>query len=134
MTISSSLKDIFLFGLFFCIVYLFFFGNDEIPQIIGVIFQGEWKTVFVVFLGILLEALPFIVIGAFMASVIQIFVSEGIIQRLIPNRPIPAMITAILASAIIPVCECAIIPVVRRLIQKEERITSGLLYLFLSQL
>ncbi|QIZ09162.1 hypothetical protein HFZ78_22670 [Priestia megaterium] len=82
MTISSSLKDIFLFGLFSFIVYLFFFGNDEIPQIIGVIFQGEWKTVFVVFLGILLEALPFIVIGAFMASVIQIFVSEDIIQRL----------------------------------------------------
>ncbi|MBV7508858.1 permease [Bacillus sp. sid0103] len=118
MTISSSLKDIFLFGLFLIIVYLFFFGNDEIPQIIEVIFQGEWKTVFVVFLGILLEALPFIVIGAFMASVIQIFVSEDIIQRLIPKRPIPAMITALLASAIIPVCECAIIPVVRRLIQK----------------
>jgi len=129
MTISSSLKDIFLFGLFLLIVYLFFFGNDKIPQIIGVIFQDEWKTVFVVFLGILLEALPFIVIGAFMASVIQIFVSEDIIQRLIPKRPIPAMITALLASVIIPVCECAIIPVVRRLIQKGMPVHAGTILL-----
>ncbi|MCM3725835.1 permease [Neobacillus cucumis] len=129
MTISSSLKDIFLFGLFLFIVYLFFFGNDEIPQIIGGIFQDKWKTIFVVFLGILLEALPFIVIGAFMASVIQIFVSEDIIQRLIPKRPIPAMITALLASFIIPVCECAIIPVVRRLIQKGMPVHAGTILL-----
>jgi uncharacterized protein len=118
MTISSPIKDIFLYGLFLFIVYLFIFGNDETLQIIGVIFQGEWRTVFVIFLGIFLEALPFIVIGALVASVIQIFITEEIIQRFIPKRPILAMITALIAAVIIPVCECAIIPVVRRLIQK----------------
>ncbi|MBV7504891.1 permease [Bacillus sp. sid0103] len=125
MTISSPIKDIFLYGLFLFIVYLFFFGNNESLQIIGVIFQGEWRTVFVVFLGILLEALPFIVIGALMASVIQIFITEEIIQRFIPKRPIPAMITALMGAAILPVCECAIIPVVRRLIQKGMPVHAG---------
>ncbi|MEH7482127.1 permease [Neobacillus drentensis] len=125
MTISSPIKDIFLYGLFLFIVYLFFFGNDESLQIIRVIFQGEWRTVFVVFLGILLEALPFIVIGALMASVIQIFITEEIIQRFIPKRPIPAMITALIGAAILPVCECAIIPVVRRLIQKGMPVHAG---------
>lgn len=118
MSISSSLKDIFLYGLFLLIVYLFFFGNTETFQIIGNIFQGEWRTIFVVFLSIFLEALPFIVFGALVSSVIQIFITEEIIQRFIPKRPIPAMIVALIVSAIIPVCECAIIPVVRRLIQK----------------
>lgn len=125
MTISSPIKDIFLYGLFLLIVYLFFFGSEETLQIIGVIFQSEWRTVFVVFLGILLEALPFIVIGALMASVIQIFITEEIIQRVIPKRPIPAMITALIAAAILPVCECAIIPVVRRLIQKGVPVHAG---------
>lgn len=125
MTISSNIKDLFLYGLFLFIVYLFFFGNNETFQIISVIFQGEWRTVFVVFLGILLEALPFIVIGALMASVIQIFITEEIIQRVIPKRPIPAMITALIAAAILPVCECAIIPVVRRLIQKGMPVHAG---------
>jgi uncharacterized membrane protein YraQ (UPF0718 family) len=74
MTNSSPLKDIFLYGLFLLIVYLFFFGNVQALQIMGVMFNGEWRTVFVVFLSILLEALPFIVIGAVIASVIQIYI------------------------------------------------------------
>ena len=125
MSISSPIKDIFLYGLFLFIVYLFFFGNHKTLQIIGIIFQGEWRTVFVVFLSILLEALPFIILGALMASIIQIFVTDELIQRYIPKRPIPAMITALIAAAIIPVCECAIIPVVRRLIQKGVPVHAG---------
>ncbi|CRK80811.1 permease [Neobacillus massiliamazoniensis] len=126
---SSPTKDTFVYGLFLFIVYLFFFGNDPPLQFIGVIFQGEWRTIFVVFLGILLEALPFIVIGALMASVIQILITEEIIQRFIPKRPIPAMIIALILSAMIPVCECAIIPVVRRLIQKGVPVHAGIVLL-----
>jgi hypothetical protein len=39
------------------------------------------------------------------------------------------MITALIASAIIPVCECAIIPVVRRLIQKGMPVHAGTILL-----
>jgi uncharacterized membrane protein YraQ (UPF0718 family) len=125
MTIRSSIKDLFLYGLFLFIVYLFFFGNDKTFPISGVKLQGEWGTVFVIFLEILLEALPFIVIGSLMASVIQIFITEEMIQRFIPKRPILAMMTALIAAAILPVCECAIIPVVRKLIQKGVPVHAG---------
>jgi uncharacterized membrane protein YraQ (UPF0718 family) len=47
------------------------------------------------------------------------------IKRFIPTRPVPAMITALIIAAIIPVCECAIIPVVRKLLQKGVPVHAG---------
>ncbi len=118
MSISSSLKDFFLYAMFLFFVYLFFFGNEDMLTSFGVTLSEEWKAVFIVFLSLLLEALPFIILGAIASSVIQLFVGEQTIRRLVPKSPLPAMIVALCIAVITPVCECAIIPVVRRLIQK----------------
>lgn len=125
MSISSALKDFFLYAMFLFFVYLFFFGNEDILTFFGMTFSEEWKSVFIVFLSLLLEALPFIILGAIASSIIQLFVGEQTIQRLIPKSPISAMIGALFLAVITPVCECAIIPVVRRLIQKGVPVHAG---------
>jgi uncharacterized protein len=71
-----------------------------------------------VFLSIILEGFPFIIIGAFVSSMIQIFVSEELIGRLIPKRKFLGLICTALMGLAFPVCECAIIPIARRLIKK----------------
>ncbi|HZG72497.1 MAG TPA: permease [Chondromyces sp.] len=118
MSINSIVKDLLLYALFIILVYLFFFGTEETIASLGMTITEEWRKIFVVFLGILLEALPFIILGAIASSGIQLFMTEDTLRKLIPQTPMLAMLVALLAAVITPICECAIIPVVRRLIQK----------------
>lgn len=71
-----------------------------------------------IFLSILIEALPFVLIGVLIAGVIQIFVTEEHIQRWIPKNKVLAVIMSCVVGALFPACECGIVPIVRRLISK----------------
>ncbi|MGG4264729.1 permease [Peribacillus simplex] len=68
-----------------------------------------------IFLSILIEALPFVLIGVLIAGVIQIFVTEEHIQRWIPKNKVMAVIMSCIVGALFPACECGIVPIVRRL-------------------
>ncbi|MGP7815574.1 permease [Niallia sp. 01092] len=129
MSIPTSLKDIVIFTLFFLMMSLFFFGNEAFIQSIGIALSEDGKTIFILFLGIFLEALPFLLLGAIASSVINLFISENMIAKFIPKNPVAAIGMALLAAVITPVCECAIIPVVRRLIQKGVPIHVGVVLL-----
>lgn len=78
-------------------------------------YLGTFKTAFI---GILLEALPFVLAGALLSSLLQVFVPDEWIARWIPRRLIPAILFACLLGIVFPVCECGMIPLVRRLIHK----------------
>jgi uncharacterized membrane protein YraQ (UPF0718 family) len=71
-----------------------------------------------IFLSILIEALPFVLIGVLIAGVIQIFVTEEHIQRWIPKNKYLAIIMSCVIGALFPACECGIVPIVRRLVGK----------------
>lgn len=77
----------------------------------------------------MLEAIPFVLLGVFISSVIQIFVKEEALQRFIPRNPALALLPAITIGAIFPVCECAIVPIVRRLLQKGMPLHVGIVIL-----
>jgi uncharacterized membrane protein YraQ (UPF0718 family) len=71
-----------------------------------------------IFLSIIIEAMPFMLIGVLVSSFINLFVSEDILRRLIPRNQILGILTACFAGLIFPVCECGIVPVARRLLAK----------------
>ncbi|MDZ5472369.1 permease [Bacillus sp. 31A1R] len=71
-----------------------------------------------IFLSILIEALPFVLIGVLIAGMIQIFVTEEHIQRWIPKNKVMAVVMSCIVGALFPACECGIVPIVRRLISK----------------
>ncbi|MBU3143527.1 permease [Clostridium sp. CF012] len=71
-----------------------------------------------IFLSIIFEGIPFILIGALVSSIIQIFVSEEAIARIIPKNKFVGVLIASLVGLVFPVCECAIVPITRRLIKK----------------
>jgi uncharacterized membrane protein YraQ (UPF0718 family) len=73
------------------------------------------KTVFV---SIFLEAVPFLLMGVFLSSLMQWFVSEEMVRRLTPKHPVGGVLAAGLLGIIFPICECGMIPVVRRLMHK----------------
>ncbi|MED4887700.1 permease [Lysinibacillus fusiformis] len=71
-----------------------------------------------IFLSILIEALPFALIGILIAGFIQIFITEEHIQRWIPRNPLMAVVMSCLVGALFPACECGIVPIVKRVIAK----------------
>ncbi len=71
-----------------------------------------------VFLGVILQAIPFLLIGVLLSSAIQIFVSRDFIERRFPKSYGLGMVTAIFAGFFLPVCDCASIPIFRSLVKK----------------
>ncbi|RYD28427.1 MAG: permease [Verrucomicrobiaceae bacterium] len=70
------------------------------------------------FLSILLEGIPFILLGSLISGIIDAWLPSGAMDRLLPKRALPAILVSGLLGIIFPVCECAIVPVIRRLVQK----------------
>ncbi len=68
--------------------------------------------------SILLEALPFVLLGIIVSSVIQVFVTEDMILKIMPRNRFLRLVFASLVGLIFPVCECAIIPITRGLMKK----------------
>ncbi|MGG4265562.1 permease [Peribacillus simplex] len=129
MLLKRYTGNLLLLILLFLLLFFFFLGDVFIPKGIDLSGYPMLHSVSVVFLGLFLESIPFLFLGAIASSFIQLFISEEIIQRMIPKRPMTAIFAAIVAALIIPVCECAIIPVVRRLIQKGVPVHAGVVLL-----
>lgn len=89
----------------------------------------KWLDIKTVFLSILLEAIPFVLLGVFFSALIQTFVSDEQVRRWTPKHPLVAIPFASLLGFIFPVCECAIIPIVRRLIHKGMPIPVGIVFM-----
>ncbi|ATW27545.1 permease [Candidatus Formimonas warabiya] len=82
-----------------------------------------------VFISILMQAFPFLLIGAFLSSLIQVFVPGDAMARFFSRNKITSFLMAILAGVFFPVCDCAIIPVVVRLIKKGVPLPAALTFL-----
>ncbi|TYS59542.1 permease [Sutcliffiella horikoshii] len=82
-----------------------------------------------IFLSILIESIPFVLIGVFIAGLIQVFVTEEHIIRLIPKNKFMAVGMSCLLGALFPACECGIVPIVKKLVHKGVPIFAGVGFL-----
>lgn len=71
-----------------------------------------------IFLGIILQAIPFLLIGVLISSAIQIFIPQGVIERRFPKSLGLGMLVAIIGGFCLPVCDCASIPIFKSLVKK----------------
>jgi uncharacterized protein len=116
--INKMVKDSFVFLLFCLFLFLFLFAEELKNISFFTRIPSTFFNVNTIFLSIILEAIPFILLGVFVSAIIQSFVSENVIRRVLPRNAYLALIPAALLGIIFPICECAIVPVVRRLIKK----------------
>jgi uncharacterized membrane protein YraQ (UPF0718 family) len=70
------------------------------------------------FFSVLVGALPFIVVAAFASAILEVYVSPDAIARLVPRNPLLGILLAPVFGLVFPMCECGIVPVARRMIQK----------------
>ncbi len=108
----TSMIGVAAVGIFIVVVYGFIKG-----RILPLTDDGllMFKTMLI---SIILEAVPFLLLGILVSAVIQVYVPNAWIEKIIPKNPIAGVLVASLLGIVFPVCECGLIPVVRRLIAK----------------
>ncbi|MEN6388989.1 MAG: permease [Syntrophomonas sp.] len=96
----------------------------------GIKFAGpELANFKVVFLGIVLEALPFILIGVVVSALLETFISEEFIYKVLPKNRYASIMMACCLGIVFPICECGIVPVARRLVSKGVPLYSAVAFM-----
>jgi uncharacterized protein len=96
--------------------------------VIGLWGQAALKTLALTFGAIIIEALPFIALGALISGLIEVYIPRERIAKLFSSHWSSVLLGAGL-GLIFPVCECAIVPVVRRLFRKGIPMGAGIAFL-----
>jgi uncharacterized membrane protein YraQ (UPF0718 family) len=81
------------------------------------------------FLSLLFEGAPFILLGTLVSGFIDIYLPAGRIERFLPKNRNLAVLVAGCLGAVFPVCECAVVPVIRRLLSKGLPMSCALTYM-----
>lgn len=82
-----------------------------------------------IFLGIFIEALPFLLLGVLASAALHLFVAPERVQRFSPRHPLPAAIVgASMGLFLLPVCECGSVPATRRLLAKGAPLPLGIAF------
>ena len=95
-------------------------------------FHFSWQNFWFSFLALAFEGLPFVLVGSLISGFIAAFVPSRIITRFLPKNRFLATLVSGLLGLIFPVCECGVVPVVRRLLDKGLPLSCGLTYMLAS--
>ncbi len=60
--------------------------------------------------GLLLQAIPFVLIGVLVSAAVETWVSPSTLRRHLPRTTVGGMAVALLAGLLLPVCDCVIVP------------------------
>jgi hypothetical protein len=72
----------------------------------------------ITFSAVLWEAMPFIVLGAVVAGILEEFLPQQAITKFLPKAVVPAVMIGAVLGLVFPMCECGILVVMRRLLRK----------------
>lgn len=68
--------------------------------------------------AIVLEAAPFLLLGAVISAAFEVFLPEGGLSRLTPRGRLAQIAFGLISGMFLPTCECGVVPVARRLMAK----------------
>jgi uncharacterized membrane protein YraQ (UPF0718 family) len=91
--------------------------------------RAPFHTLGIIFVSIVLEALPFMLLGTLIGGLIEVFISREKITRWLPQGRWWTVFVGAGIGIIFPVCECAIVPVVRRLLNKGVPLSAAVAFL-----
>ena len=87
------------------------------------------RDIAIYFTTIILEAIPFLLLGALISAIIEEFVSEERISKMIPKNRVLGSLVGIFLGLFIPACDCAVIPIAMRL--KKKKVPTNVIVSFM---
>ena len=90
------------------------------------------KNISIIFTSIFFESLPFLFLGALISSIIETYVSNETIAKIIPKNKVLGSIVGVFLGFFLPACDCAVIPVSKRLLKKKVPINVAISFMLAS--
>ncbi len=89
-----------------------------LPQLYSVSLPNRVQDGLTLSLSVLIEALPFVILGVLLSIVVQVWLPADAIQRWLPRRAWARRAVLSLLGMLIPVCECGNVPFARGLMMR----------------
>jgi hypothetical protein len=80
--------------------------------------MSQLHNAFTLFLSLLVEAMPFLLLGVLLSSLLMFVLDESQLIAKLPNNPLLGALVGSFVGFLFPVCECGNVPVARRLLLK----------------
>ncbi|MBD2343556.1 permease [Anabaena subtropica] len=80
--------------------------------------MNQLNNGFTIFLSLLVEAMPFLLLGVLFSSVLLFFIDERKLVERMPRNPLLGALVGSMVGFLFPVCECGNVPVARRLLMQ----------------
>lgn len=80
--------------------------------------QQQLNNAFTLFLSLLVEAMPFLLLGVLFSGLLLLFVDERQLVAKMPKNPLLGALVGSSIGFLFPVCECGNVPVARRLLMQ----------------
>lgn len=90
------------------------------------------KNISTIFMSIFFESLPFLLLGSLISAIIETFISNEKMAKLIPKNKFLGSIVGVFLGFFLPACDCAVIPVSKRLLKKKVPINVAISFMLAS--
>ncbi|HEO5180321.1 TPA: permease [Streptococcus agalactiae] len=74
---------------------------------------------FAIFISIIIEALPFVLLGTILSGIIEVFITPDIVNKFLPKNKFLRVLFGTFFGFVFPSCECGIIPIINRFLEKK---------------
>jgi uncharacterized membrane protein YraQ (UPF0718 family) len=95
-----------------------FFAAFDLPTQGAPALGISWPDVALSFFAIVLEGAPFLLLGAIISGLVDVFLPAGLVKDWLPQSKAKGVFAAMGAGILFPLCECGAMPIVQRLIRK----------------
>ncbi|MNO22827.1 putative permease [compost metagenome] len=82
-----------------------------------------------IFLSMVMEAIPFVLLGVIISGFIQTFLTERWIARIMPKNRLLSTLFGCGIGIFFPSCECGIVPITKRLLGKGVPLNAGIAFM-----
>lgn len=79
--------------------------------------------------GLLLQAIPFTLIGVLVSAAVETWVTADFIEKHVPKSTANGFLAAILAGVCMPVCDCVVVPTFSRLVARKLPLPCAITFL-----
>jgi len=125
-------KIVLVCGILFLLIILNLWNSGNLGLIPQLLKNPKLQVFTIVITAILLEAIPFILIGAIISGSIEVLVSEEKVKRAFPQNRFLSAATGSFLGILFPVCSCGNVVVARRLLKKGVPASGGISYMLAS--
>lgn len=73
----------------------------------------------VIFLSIVIEALPFVLLGCLISGALQVFLTPERVTKILPKNKLASITVGCGLGVFFPSCECGIVPIVNQFVKKD---------------